>query len=96
MKMLLPDLMTSARPEALNAFEEGLRGPDAPQVRAQAVAQLQALEQRVRAAMSAGAAPQRYRELTALLDACLTAQQVLGPGPASAASSSMGASVRLS
>lgn len=96
MKMLLPDHMASPQPESVSALEEGLRGPDAQQVRAQAVAQLQALEQRTRAAMSAGAAPQRYRELAALLEACLAAQQVLGHGPASASSTSMGASVRLS
>lgn len=95
MKMLLPDLMAPPQPEALSPLEEGLRGPGAPLLRERTLAQLRDLEMRTRTTMSAGAAPQRYRELMALLDACLAAQQVLAKDPAPASSSSMGGSVRL-
>lgn len=88
MKLLLPDIATLP-PEALSPLEEGLRSDAAPQVRARAQARLAELEQRARAAMAAGVPPGRYRELSALLDACLAAQDVLGNRP------SMGANVRL-
>lgn len=94
MKMLLPAL-APPQPEALSPLDEGLRGPGAQLLRERTLAQLQDLELRTRAEMSAGAAPQRYRELAALLDACRAAQEVLGNGPAPGAGSSMGASVRL-
>ncbi|WP_315124555.1 hypothetical protein [Comamonas antarctica] len=88
MKLLLPDPAVQ-QPEALSPLEEGLRGDAAPQVRAQAQARLAELEQRTRAAIAAGVLPGRYRELTALLDACTAAQDVLAEKP------SMGANVRL-
>lgn len=77
MKLLLPDPVGPSLPEALSGLEEGLRGPDAHRVRAQTQAQLQQLEQRVRAEMSCGAQPERYAELEAMLDACLAAQDVI-------------------
>lgn len=88
MKFLLPAAVAQP-PEALSPLEEGLRGDDATAVRAQAQARLADLEQRTRAALGAGVQPERYRELTALLDACQAAQDVLGNKP------SMGANVRL-
>lgn len=88
MKLLLPDSVKQ-QPAALSPLEEGLRGADAAQVRAQAHSRVADLEQRTRLAMAAGVLPDRYRELTALLDACLAAQEVLSDKP------SMGANVRL-
>ncbi|MEG1767077.1 MAG: EscE/YscE/SsaE family type III secretion system needle protein co-chaperone [Comamonas sp.] len=88
MKFLLPGAVAQP-PEALSPLEEGLRGDAAPAVRAQALARLSDLEQRTRAALAAGAQPERYCQLTALLDACQAAQDVLGNKP------SMGANVRL-
>lgn len=89
MKLLLPDPV-KPEPVALSPLEEGLRGDGAAQVRAQAQARLAELEQRTRLAIAAGVLPGRYRELAALLDACLAAQEVLSASP------SMGANVRLS
>lgn len=96
MKLLLPDPVSDPQPTALSLLEEGLRGADAVQLRAQTQAQLKELELRVRTCMSARVLPERYRELTALLDACLAAQQALVQGPVRWSESSMGASVRLS
>lgn len=77
MKLLLPDVLAKPAPEPLSALEEGLRGPGAAQAREQARARLKDLEQRTRAGIAAGVALERYRELAALLDACLAAQEVL-------------------
>lgn len=96
MKLLLPDPVVDPQPTALSLLEEGLRGADAVPLRAQTQAQLKDLELRARTCMSARVLPQRYRELTALLDACLAAQEVLAQGPGRPFQSSMGASVRLS
>lgn len=95
MKLILPDPVGDPRPTALSPLEEGLRGPDATALRAQTQAQLKDLELRTRTCMARHTLPERYRELTALLDACLAAQDVLAQGPARASESSMGASVRL-
>lgn len=77
MKLLLPDVLATPAPEPLSALEEGLRGPGASQACEQARARLTELEQRARVAIAAGVTLDRYRELTALLDACLAAQEVL-------------------
>ena len=77
MKLLLPDVLATPGPGPLSALEEGLYGPDAAQACAQARARLKDLEQRTRAGIAAGVALERYRELAALLDACLAAQEVL-------------------
>lgn len=77
MKLRLPDPVTASPPEALSPLEEGLRGPGAALLREQTQAQLSQLEQRLRAEISAGVQPQRYRALISLLDACLGAQEVL-------------------
>ncbi|WP_159910914.1 EscE/YscE/SsaE family type III secretion system needle protein co-chaperone [Pantoea sp. 18069] len=77
MKLLLPDAVGTMRPDALSPLEERLSGANAAQAREQTQVQLQGLEQRARAGMAAGVAPDRYRELAALLDACLAAQEVL-------------------
>lgn len=77
MKLLLPDAVKPLQPEALGPLEERLRGASAVQARAEALAQLAALEQRTRSSMAAGVAPQRYRELASLLDASLAAHEVL-------------------
>ncbi len=96
MKFLLPQPVGDAQPSALSPLEEGLRGADAQQLRAQTQAQLKDMESRARACMSTRALPERYREWAALLDACLAAQEVLADGSADRPESSMGASVRLS
>ena len=57
------DAVKPLQPEALGPLEERLRGASAVQARAEALAQLAALEQRTRSSMAAGVAPQRYREL---------------------------------
>ncbi len=77
MKLLLPDVLAKPAPEPLSALEEALRGPGAAQACEQARARLKELEQRTRAGIAAGVALERYRELAALLDACLAAQEVL-------------------
>lgn len=77
MKLLLPDALDKPAPEPLSSLEEGLHGADAAQACAQARMRLKDLEQRTRAGIAAGVAQDRYRELAALLDACLAAQEVL-------------------
>lgn len=77
MKILLPDAVRPSQLDPLSALEERLRGAGAAQAREQTLAQLRGLEQRVRAGISAGVAPDRYRELAMLLDASLAAQEVL-------------------
>ena len=77
MKLLLPDTMQTLRPEALSPLEERLRGAQAAQAREETLGQLAELQQRTRASMAAGVAPDRYRELAALLDAGLAAHEVL-------------------
>jgi hypothetical protein len=77
MKLLLPDVLATPGPGPLSPLEEGLRGADAGQACAQVRTRLEDLEQRTRAAIAAGVALDRYRELAALLDACLAAQEVL-------------------
>lgn len=62
---------------ALGPLEESLRGPHAAQACAQALARLRRLEQSARALAAAGVSPQRYRELEALRDACVAAQEVM-------------------
>ncbi len=79
MKILLPDSAAPQQPEALSPLEEGLRGPNSAQLRDQTLAQLKELELRARTGMSAGVSRDRYRELAALLDACVAAQEVIGP-----------------
>lgn len=77
MKLLLPAAVKPLQPEALGPLEAQLRGANAAQARAETLYELAALQQRTRAGMSAGVAPQRYRELAALLDASLAAHEVL-------------------
>ncbi|MBS7777608.1 hypothetical protein [Acidovorax sp. CCYZU-2555] len=77
MKLLLPDAVTASDPGPLSALEERLHGADAAQAREETQSLLADLERRARAGMSAGAAPDRYRELAALLDASLAAQEAL-------------------
>lgn len=77
MKLLLPTAAEAARPDALSPLEERLRGPGAAQTCEQTLSQLKGLEQRTRARISAGVAPDGYRCMAALLDACLAAQEVL-------------------
>ncbi|MNZ98717.1 hypothetical protein D3C78_1180150 [compost metagenome] len=93
MKLLLPKPLDTLPADALSPLEEGLRGADAEQLRAQALARLKDLESRARAAMSTRTLPVRYRECAALLDASLAAQDVLAHG--GRPESPMGASVRL-
>lgn len=81
MKLLLPGELAKPAPEPLSVLEERLRGPGASQACEQARARLRELEQRTRAGIAAGVALDRYRELTALLDACLAAQEVLATLP---------------
>lgn len=81
MKLLLPNVPEASRPDALSPLEEGLRGPGAAQLRAQTQAQLKDLEHWTRCGLSAGSGQQRYRELAALLDACLAAQRVIEQCP---------------
>ena len=95
MKIRLPDPVAPEQTEALSRLEAGLRGPDAPLLREQIQAQLEELEHRTRRALLAGAPPQRYGELAALLDACLAAHDVVGSSPPPLPGSSMGACVRL-
>lgn len=77
MKLLLPDVMPTCDPGPLSALEERLRGPDAAQAREQTQSLLADLERRTRIAMASGVAPDRYRELAALLAASLAAQEVI-------------------
>ncbi len=95
MKLLLPNPMADPRPVALSPLEEGLRGPDAAALQEQTQVQLKDLESRVRSCMATQVLPERYRALEVLLDACLSAQEVLVQDPLRRPQSAMGASVRL-
>ena len=82
MKLILPAPLPDSLPHVLSPLEEGLRGPDAELLRQQTLVQLADLAQRAHAGICAGALPERYRELDALLDACQAARQVVENWPA--------------
>lgn len=82
MKLLLPAPLPSSLPDALSPLEEGLRGPDAEQLREQTQTRLRQLAKQARTDISAGVLPERYRELAALIDACQAAQDVIENWPA--------------
>lgn len=79
MKLLIPGAAPapSWAEESFSPLEQALRGPEAAQARAQALAQLDALEQRLRQDARAGLPPAEYTLLAALLDACQAARETL-------------------
>jgi len=76
-KLLLPDAHPVAPDEPLSELEAQLRGPHADAARADALARIAALEQRMRAVLADGVPPADYPALAAVLDACQAAREVL-------------------
>ncbi|WP_158702903.1 hypothetical protein [Melaminivora suipulveris] len=79
MKLLIPGSAPapSWSEESFSPLEQALRGPEAAQARAQALAQLDAIEQRLRQTSRGGLPPTQYTLLAALLDACQAARETL-------------------
>ncbi len=79
MKLLIPgtDRASSWADEAFSPLQEALRGAHAEQARAQALAQLDALEQRLRQMAAHGLPPAEFANLASVLDACQAARETL-------------------
>lgn len=63
--------------EPLSALEHRLHGPQARAARAESLAKLDELATQLRAAVGRGVSPGKFRELSALLDACQAAREVI-------------------
>ncbi|GAB1387122.1 hypothetical protein MASR1M59_22700 [Melaminivora sp.] len=85
-----PWIPGSARPAAepapdFNPLEQALRGPQAEHHRAQTLAQLDALELRLRQQAGTGLPPAQYQLIASALDACQAARETLTMPPGSPA-----------
>ena len=76
MKVILPK---SVAPTVgpLSPLEEGLRGPNAAQLRDKTLVQIKDLAQRTQSELRIGGSSAKHEQLTALLDASLAAQEIL-------------------
>lgn len=79
MKLLIPgaERAPAWSEQAFSPLEQALRGAGADQARADALAQLDAIEQRLRQASAGGLPPADYAVLAAVLDACQAARETL-------------------